>query len=344
LAALSLTTGPDRPLWPRLIERLPGASEIDLLASFVQTSGLDHVREGLFSAIASGAKIRLLVGDYLGITSPDALTTLLGWMDSVGAAFEARLVELEKLRGRPDSFHPKAWRIADSSGGIVVVGSSNLSRAALESGVEWNLLVESAAPSCLEARGASRGNGAATPIDVELKAAFDDLWQQATPLSAAVVERYAAWVREKGDSHHLPVAAGDTAPAEGRGLETNGDCHLFPPRPWQVAALASLAAIRGQGYSKALVAVATGLGKTWLAAFDVVAIAKTLGRLPRVLVIAHRAEILAQAEATLRSALAAAAQQAGCPAPHTSWFVGDAGDLSGSLVIASIQKLSRPTG
>ena len=156
LAALSLTTGPDRPLWPRLAERLPGASEIDLLASFVQTSGLDHVREGLFSAIASGAKIRLLVGDYLGITSPDALTTLLGWMDSVGAAFEARLVELEKLRGRPDSFHPKAWRIADSSGGIVVVGSSNLSRAALESGVEWNLLVESATPSG-ETRRAARG-------------------------------------------------------------------------------------------------------------------------------------------------------------------------------------------
>jgi len=121
-----------------------------------------------------------------------------------------------------------------------------------------------------------------------------------------------------------------------------GGCHLFPRRPWQVAALASLARIREQGYSKALVAVATGLGKTWLAAFDVVAIANSLGRLPRVLVIAHRAEILAQAEATLRPALAAAAQHAGWPAPQTSWFVGDAGDLSGSLVIASIQKLSRP--
>ncbi|NBW87834.1 MAG: type III restriction endonuclease subunit R, partial [Planctomycetia bacterium] len=67
-------------------------------------------------------------------------------------------------------------------------------------------------------------------------------------------------------------------------------------------------------------------------------------RLPRVLVIAHRAEILAQAEATMRSALAAAAWQAGWPAPQTSWFVGDAGDLSGSLVIASIQKLFRPAG
>jgi len=76
-----LTTGPDRPLWPRLAERLPGASEIDLLASFVQPSGLDVIRAGLFSAIAAGARVRLLVGDYLGITSPEALRQLVGWMD-----------------------------------------------------------------------------------------------------------------------------------------------------------------------------------------------------------------------------------------------------------------------
>ena len=75
---LSLTTGPDRPLWPRLADRLPGATEIDLLASFVQPSGLDLVRESLFNALAAGAKVRLLAGDYLGITSPDALRQLLG--------------------------------------------------------------------------------------------------------------------------------------------------------------------------------------------------------------------------------------------------------------------------
>jgi hypothetical protein len=34
---------------------------------------------------------------------------------------------------------------------------------------------------------------------------------------------------QKGASHHLPVAAGDTAPAGGRGLETNGGWHLFAP-------------------------------------------------------------------------------------------------------------------
>ncbi|MEI8227038.1 MAG: DEAD/DEAH box helicase family protein [Planctomycetota bacterium] len=340
---LFLTTGPDRPLWPRLAERLPGASEIDLLASFVQPSGLDIIRAGLFSAIAAGARVRLLVGDYLGITSPDALRQLVGWIDLAGGAFEARLAEMENLRGSPDSFHPKAWRIADASGGIVVVGSSNLSRAALVSGVEWNLLGE---PS---------GSG---DLDREITTAFDDLWQQATPLSADVVERYAARaveLREKGASHLLPVAEGDTAPADGRGLETKGGWHLFLPRPWQQEALASLAAIRADGYSKALVAVATGLGKTWLAAFDVLAVGRELGRPPRVLVIAHRAEILAQAEATLRQAM-----EAEWGSLNVEWWVGSRTGFSLSnaasiaqdrqakacptLVIASIQKLSRPEG
>jgi superfamily II DNA or RNA helicase len=81
--------------------------------------------------------------------------------------------------------------------------------------------------------------------------------------------------------------------------------------------------------------VATGLGKTWLAAFDVIAVGRELGRPPRVLVIAHRAEILAQAEATLRQAIAPAS---------VSYVAGGSCDLSGQLVIASIQKLSRPDG
>ena len=314
-ARLLLTTGPDRPLWPRLAERLPGASEIDLLASFVQPSGLDLVGRSLFGALAAGAKVRLLVGDYLGITSPDALRQLVGWIDLAGPAFEARLTELDNLRGSPKSFHPKAWRIADASGGIVVVGSSNLSRAALETGVEWNIV------------GETSGNDA---LDRELVVAFNDLWQQGTTLSAEVVERYAA--RAAAAAQLRQLWDGDFAGAPTTAVSTPV---AFVPRPWQREALASLAAIRAEGYSKALVAVATGLGKTWLAAFDVVAHGKILGRPPRVLVIAHRAEILAQAEATLRQALAPS---------NVSYVAGSSCDLSGQLIIASIQKLSRPDG
>ena len=312
---LSLTTGPDRPLWPRLADRLPGATEIDLLASFVQPSGLDLVRKSLFNALAAGAKVRLLAGDYLGITSSDALRQLLGWIDLAGSAFEARLAEIENLRGSPKSFHPKAWRIADASGGIVVVGSSNLSRPALETGVEWNLV------------GETSGSGA---LDREIMAAFNVLWQQATPLSAEVVERYAA---RAADAAELRRVWDGEAPGDPTAAVSSPAS--FTPRPWQTEALASLSAIRADGYSKALVAVATGLGKTWLAAFDVVVHGKAIGRPPRVLVIAHRAEILAQAESTLRQAVAPSS---------VSYVAGSSCDLSGQLVIASIQKLSRPDG
>ena len=335
LPSFSLTVGhPAGPLWPRIANRIPGATEIDLVASFAQSSGLDLIRKALFSAHEAGARIRLLVGDYLCITSPDALRTLFGWMAIAGHSrglaghFEARLVELEKLHGHPSTFHPKAWRIADATGGIMVVGSSNLSRSALTTGVEWNLVGETAGSQSL---------------DQEMAAAFEALWCQATPLSAEVITRYsrraelAEKTRAVWDGENVPMD-----PATGsREEKTPDQIAIFSPRPWQTTALESLATIRRDGYTKALVAVATGLGKTWLAAFDLLAISKSLGRCPRVLVIAHRAEILAQAEGTLRQALDHASALHGWPPCRVSWYAGDQSDLSGSLVIASIQKLSR---
>lgn len=41
------------------------------------------------------------------------------------------------------------------------------------------------------------------------------------------------------------------------------------------------------------------MGKTWLAAFDACQFGDEVGRRPRVLIVAHRAHILAQAEAVL---------------------------------------------
>ncbi|NQW99449.1 DEAD/DEAH box helicase family protein, partial [bacterium] len=222
-----------------------------------------------------------------------------------------RLAEISKLTCKPNSFHPKAWRILDSSGGLIVVGSSNLSRAALETGIEWNLI------------GHTSGSG---PIDAELATAFADLWQQATPLDTGLVAIYAVHAKEAHRQFISPESV--DLPAT-----------LYPPRPWQDGALEALEKIRADGYRRALVAVATGLGKTWLAAFDVLAFGELLGRQPRVLVIAHRAEILVQAEATIRIALVSEWS-------HTtvSWYLGANNDMSGDLVVASIQKLCRPEG
>ena len=314
---LSLAIGhPHLPLWKSIRQRVSSAVEVDLLASFIQPSGLDLIQQSIFSALRTSARIRILVGDYLYITSADALRRLVGWMAlaaDIGenSSLEVRLAEISKLPSKPDSFHPKAWRIIDSSGGLLVVGSSNLSKAALETGVEWNLI------------GHTSG---AEPIDLELARAFTDIWHQATPLDNALVARYAA---------HAKEARLKFIPPESFDLPSI----LHPPRPWQCGALESLDKIRAGAFRRALVAVATGLGKTWLAAFDILAAGKLLQRQPRVLIIAHRAEILIQAEATIRTAM-----QSEWEDTRVSWYLGANSDMSGDLVVASVQKLMRPEG
>jgi superfamily II DNA or RNA helicase/diadenosine tetraphosphate (Ap4A) HIT family hydrolase/HKD family nuclease/SOS-response transcriptional repressor LexA len=315
--SFSLSTGqPKSPLWKSIGQRVSSAAEVDLLASFVQPSGLDLIQQSIFAALRTEARIRILVGDYLYITSTEALRRLMGWVSLAeeiegNSSLEVRLAEISKLSSKPDSFHPKAWRIIDSSGGLLVVGSSNLSKAALETGVEWNLI------------GQTTGS---EPIDQALANAFSDLWQQATPLDEALVSSYALHAKE-AHRKFIPPESVDFPAA------------LFSPRPWQIGALESLDHIRSNAYRRALVAVATGLGKTWLAAFDVLAVGQALKRLPRVLIIAHRAEILIQAEATVRTAM-----QSEWEETRVTWYLGANSDMSGKLVVASIQKLTRPEG
>src|SRR5690606_4149790 len=71
LRSLHLSTcHPDDPVWPRIEPRLQGANEVDILASFVQPSGLDLIQSALLLALRAGARVRIIVGDYLYITQP----------------------------------------------------------------------------------------------------------------------------------------------------------------------------------------------------------------------------------------------------------------------------------
>ena len=62
------------------------------------------------------------------------------------------------------------------------------------------------------------------------------------------------------------------------------------PHALQQEALAALMDTRREGFSAGLVVLATGLGKTWLSAFD-----SDRPEFRRVLFVAHREEILNQA-------------------------------------------------
>lgn len=314
---LELSAGhPDSPLWDHLSWRIAGARAVDVLASFVQLSGLDVIEHRLFDAIRNEATVRILVSDYLYISDVRALRRLLGWMISAADEFKdgrltVKLVELRRLPYAPKSFHPKAWQISDDRSGFIAVGSSNLSGPALQTGIEWNLLSTQPVPSS---------------VHQQVAAEFAALWEIATPLTPVLIDDYAKHAKEYRQQHFQP----ETHDARDE---------LFEPRPWQLEALESLNRIRAAGYQRALVAVATGMGKTWLAAFDARQAGQQLERRPRVLVIAHRAHILAQAEAAISRVLDSEFDEG-----TTAWYLGSNGALSGDLVIASVQKLSRPEG
>lgn len=73
------------------------------------------------------------------------------------------------------------------------------------------------------------------------------------------------------------------------------------PRPYQTEALTNLKKIRDQGGNKALMIMASGLGKTYLSAFDVQNFESELGRPISVLYLAHQGVILEQASRTFRT-------------------------------------------
>ena len=316
-ASLSLSTGyPKSRLWDEISHRMIGAKLVDILASFVQNSGLDVIEQRLFQLLRSPSTVRIMVSDYLSISDPRSLKRLCDWMDLVegddnyAGGLNVRLVEIAKLPDKPDSFHPKSWRIIDNHLSFIAVGSSNLSRPALETGVEWNLLSTSSHE--LAAHG-------------EFADEFNALWKMATPLTSTVVDAYATRANAFRKLHFE--------------AETLDERNAPAPRPWQTAALESLQKMRDASYDRALVAVATGMGKTWLAAFDARQFGQRLTRKPRVIVIAHRSHILAQAQTALSCVLEAAFGKY-----TTAWYIGARRELSGDLVIASIQKLARPEG
>ena len=290
--------GPEDPLLPHLIDLLDRAAGVSIAAAFTLRSGVKLVEEHLRDVLGRGGHVRILTGDYLGVTEPEALLLLLDLRQSVEN--DGRL-ELRVFESGGTSFHPKAYIVTDHEGdGTAFVGSSNLSETALQKGVEWNYRVLHS----------DDRTGFA-----EVVRGFDALWTHpaVVDLDSAWVERYA---RERTD----PVARTAGVAPEPRGP---------PPSPHsvQIEALHALEQTRTEGNTAGLVVLATGLGKTWLSAFD-----SNRSDFKRILFIAHREEILTQAMRTFRRIR---------PQARFGFYKGAERDPDADVLFASIQTFGR---
>lgn len=277
----------------------PEIDQIDLAVSFIMKSGVNLIAGHLEAALQRGARVRIITTDYLSITDPDALTQLLDLADHPDFS-DARL-QVKVFHDPKVSFHPKAYLFRSTGSSVAggFVGSSNLSWSGIRSGVEWNLGVDHVGP---------------------LVESFERLWSD---LRCVPVE--ARWVAEYR-MRRPPESVPRTPPPE-------ADIHIEPPsqpvNPWPVQeeALRALEQTRIQGFRRGLVVMATGLGKTLLAAFD-----SNRPDFRRVLFIAHREEILRQSRDAFRRVR---------PDGRFGFFLGADKDAEADVLFASIQTLQR---
>lgn len=288
------------------------ADTIYFLTSFVMKTGIREVLPALQVAAKRGADIKLLTGDYLAITQPDALQLLVD---------ELPIAEVRMFESGGTSFHPKAYLFKTSERATVIIGSSNLSKSALTSGIEWSLY----APST---------------VDEELfeTAAAEFMKMFLSPNTLTLNTEQIAHYRKRYDetNKRLPFSAAVdpqteieltfgvvepqlTDPPENYSKET------LEPRPAQQLALDALQTTVESGYTKALATLATGLGKTYLAAFFAASYT-------RVLFIAHREELLIQAQQSFTHVF---------PERTSGIYNGQQKTSDTEFVFASIQTLAR---
>jgi superfamily II DNA or RNA helicase/HKD family nuclease len=262
-------------LFKALKYELMTADRANFMVSFIRWSGMQLLIRSIddFRKSDSTRKLRILTSTYLKVTEPKALRRLL----------EIPNVETRVFDSGKVSFHTKAYLFERQSGlHTAIIGSSNLSYSALQTGYEWNVKLPSGAHIAIY----ERANGA-----------FQRYWDdpRAIPLQEAFIQEYEKEYNNKKVMLVNPyIAAQHIDFAEIVEEQATKD-QPIQPNSMQQEALEALKQTRANGHDKGVIIAATGTGKTYLSAFDV----RNFGA-KRMLFLAHRDEILESAQATFK--------------------------------------------
>ncbi len=252
-----------------LDKEILSADRIDMLVSFIKLSGLQAIYPALYKFTQNGGSLRIITTTYMGATDPKAIDQL------------SRLPHTEiriSYNVKSTRLHAKSYMFyRENNFSTAYVGSSNLSHAAIADGLEWNMkITQQDLPNVIQ----------------KMQASFETYWQS---------EEFTLY-----QSDQLPKLQASIDQERGRsGKETAKYTFTISPYPYQQAILDALTTERKVRNSwKNLVVAATGTGKTAISAFDYQRFAQS--RKPdttRLLYVAHRKEILEQAQSCFRGVL-----------------------------------------
>lgn len=269
LSISSLLTGSadDPPLEREIRTELLTCDRVEILVSFVKWSGLSLLIAAFEELEIREVPVRIITTSYMGASDPHAIEWLAMRRNvSIRISYDTERTRL----------HAKAYHFHRKSGySTAYIGSANMSRPAMTSGLEWTVKVTAQDMPHVLARFAAE---------------FETYWfhESFVPYDASQAARFREAILKVRNSPE------DTRPRFFADLK---------PHPFQERVLESIAAARQDGSMRNLVVAATGTGKTVMAAFDYARFLRNHPEKARLLFVAHRKEILHQARDCFRAVL-----------------------------------------
>ena len=273
--ALMTGTRLDPSMVSQLKNEILSSDKIDLLVSFIKWSGIRVIMNELqeFSQ-KSGKQLRIITTTYMGASDPKAIYFLSSLQNT-------------ELRISYDShhtrLHAKAYLFHRNTGfSSAYIGSSNISMAALQDGLEWNVKIS-------QYEQPYQWN--------KIQGTFDSYWNDS---------EFLTYKSSENDKQKLLKALSKEKYKD----EKFGDQVFFELSPFgfQKEILDRIEAERVELHrTRHLIVAATGTGKTMIAAFDFKKWRSDFydknRQYPKLLFVAHRQEILKQSLATFKTVL-----------------------------------------